>query len=185
MSAQSEADGTDSWMPAWVMDHVHSLQHVLVAVNRRMGTPGGNLDWAAYHLKRALQGWKPEWDPGLLWADFASARARLEEMSALPLRGIDLRDPKAVYGMLHQLRAEAGLSQRELGQRLGKSKKWVSEVERGLSEARVDAIDAWARACGKVPVLRLTFADDAPLFHRPAPEIVIDGVRYVPAGRKE
>jgi hypothetical protein len=52
---------------------------------------------------------------------------------------------------LRAVRQEAGLSQRALGERLGKPQSWVYNCE--VANRRVDLTEfvAWARACGVAP----------------------------------
>jgi transcriptional regulator with XRE-family HTH domain len=52
---------------------------------------------------------------------------------------------------LRELRERAGLTQRDLGELLGKPQSWVFNCE--TSNRRVDLIEfiAWARACGVRP----------------------------------
>lgn len=58
--------------------------------------------------------------------------------------------------LLRALRAEAGLSQRDLGAALGRPQSWVYNCESG--NRRVDATEfvAWARACGADPPAAFT-----------------------------
>jgi transcriptional regulator with XRE-family HTH domain len=53
--------------------------------------------------------------------------------------------------LLRALREEAGLTQRELGDRLDRPQSWVYNCE--TANRRVDATEfvAWARACGVDP----------------------------------
>lgn len=58
---------------------------------------------------------------------------------------------KAVLSVLVKARQEAGLSQSELGAKIGKPQNFISYVERG--ERRLDLLDfiAYARALGRDP----------------------------------
>ena len=52
---------------------------------------------------------------------------------------------------LRALREEAGLSQRDLGGRLGKPQSWVHNCEVGNRRVDVAEFAAWARGCGADP----------------------------------
>jgi len=53
---------------------------------------------------------------------------------------------------LKQLRAEAGLSQIELAERLGlKYYTFISQVENGFGRVPTESMEAWARALGVEP----------------------------------
>ncbi len=56
---------------------------------------------------------------------------------------------RAFLGRLRQAREDAGLTQEEVGERLGRPQTWVSKCE--LGERRVDFVELedWAVACGK------------------------------------
>src|SRR5947209_5783450 len=49
---------------------------------------------------------------------------------------------------LRALREEAGLTQRALGERLGRPQSWVYNCETANRRADVTEFVAWARACG-------------------------------------
>lgn len=57
-----------------------------------------------------------------------------------------------VMGLLRALREEAGLTQRELGERLGKPQSWVHNCEVGNRRVDVAEFAAWAAGCGADPV---------------------------------
>ena len=61
----------------------------------------------------------------------------------------------ASYGRLRSflrtLREEAGLTQRDLGQHLGKPQSWVHNCETGNRRVDVTEFVAWAKACGVDP----------------------------------
>jgi transcriptional regulator with XRE-family HTH domain len=61
-----------------------------------------------------------------------------------------------LLGLLRSLREEAGLTQRQLGKRLGKPQSWVYNCE--TANRRVDLTEfvAWATACEVHP--RVAFA---------------------------
>jgi transcriptional regulator with XRE-family HTH domain len=52
---------------------------------------------------------------------------------------------------LRALREEAGLTQRALGQRLGKPQSWVYNCETANRRVDVTEFAAWTRACGLDP----------------------------------
>jgi transcriptional regulator with XRE-family HTH domain len=52
---------------------------------------------------------------------------------------------------LRRLREDAGLTQRELGDRLGKPQSWVYNCETGNRRVDVTEFVAWAKACGLDP----------------------------------
>jgi transcriptional regulator with XRE-family HTH domain len=52
---------------------------------------------------------------------------------------------------LRELREEAGLTQRELGERLGKPQSWVYNCESANRRVDVTEFIAWATACGIEP----------------------------------
>jgi transcriptional regulator with XRE-family HTH domain len=56
-----------------------------------------------------------------------------------------------VLALLRELREEAGLTQRGLGQRLGKPQSWVHNCETGNRRVDVAEFAAWARACVAEP----------------------------------
>ena len=53
--------------------------------------------------------------------------------------------------LLRTLREEAALTQRDLGDRLGKPQSWVHNCEVGNRRVDVSEFVAWARACGADP----------------------------------
>ncbi len=59
---------------------------------------------------------------------------------------------RAVPGRLRSVREAAGLTQRALGDRLGRPQSWVYNCE--TANRRVDVMEfaAWCRACGVDPV---------------------------------
>jgi transcriptional regulator with XRE-family HTH domain len=54
--------------------------------------------------------------------------------------------------LLRTLREEAGLTQRDLGERLGKPQSWIHNCEVGNRRVDVSEFAAWATACGVDPV---------------------------------
>jgi transcriptional regulator with XRE-family HTH domain len=54
---------------------------------------------------------------------------------------------RQVPPLLRTLRAEAGLTQRELGKRLKKPQSWVYNCESANRRVDVSEFIAWARAC--------------------------------------
>jgi transcriptional regulator with XRE-family HTH domain len=63
-------------------------------------------------------------------------------------------DPRyePVPPLLRALREEAGLTQRDLGDRLGKPQSWVYNCETANRRVDVAEFVAWARACGADPM---------------------------------
>jgi transcriptional regulator with XRE-family HTH domain len=57
--------------------------------------------------------------------------------------------------LLRALREEAGLTQRELGDRLEKPQSWVYNCETANRRVDVTEFIAWARACGAEPLAAL------------------------------
>lgn len=55
-------------------------------------------------------------------------------------------------GLLRRLREEADLTQRQLGEKLGKPQSWIYNCETGNPRVDVSEFVAWARACGCEPV---------------------------------
>jgi transcriptional regulator with XRE-family HTH domain len=74
------------------------------------------------------------------------------ESGAVTLRSISV----VLLGLLRTLREEAGITQRDLGKRLGKPQSWVYNCE--TANRRVDLAEfvAWASACEVNP--RIAFA---------------------------
>lgn len=58
-------------------------------------------------------------------------------------------------GFLRTLRDEAGLTQRDLGEKLGKPQSWVHNCEVGNRRVDVTEFAAWAVACGVKPTTAL------------------------------
>ena len=58
--------------------------------------------------------------------------------------------------LLRSLREEAGLTQRELGKRLGKPQSWIYNCETGNRRVDLAEFVAWATACNVNP--RVAFA---------------------------
>lgn len=63
-------------------------------------------------------------------------------------KSIHTSDYEVFLRLLRRVRAEAGLTQAELAQRLGQTQSFVSKVERG--ERRLDVVELrwWCRAMG-------------------------------------
>jgi transcriptional regulator with XRE-family HTH domain len=57
---------------------------------------------------------------------------------------------------LRALREEAGLTQRQLGQRLNKPQSWVYNCESGNRRVDVTEFIAWAKSCGAEPAAAFT-----------------------------
>ena len=63
---------------------------------------------------------------------------------------------------LRAMREEAGLTQRDLGQRLDRPQSWVHNCETANRRVDVTEFTAWARACGVDPKQALArFLDEA------------------------
>jgi transcriptional regulator with XRE-family HTH domain len=62
---------------------------------------------------------------------------------------------RAVPPILRQLREEAGLTQRALGERLQKPQSWIYNCETANRRVDVTEFVAWARACGIDPQVAL------------------------------
>ena len=58
---------------------------------------------------------------------------------------------RRLRGLLRSLREGAGLTQRDLGARLGKPQSWVHNCETGNRRVDVSEFAAWASACGREP----------------------------------
>jgi transcriptional regulator with XRE-family HTH domain len=52
---------------------------------------------------------------------------------------------------LRTLRDEAGLTQRDVGEKLGKPQSWVHNCETGNRRVDLTEFIAWAKACGADP----------------------------------
>ena len=55
-------------------------------------------------------------------------------------------------GLLRALREGAGLTQRDLGAKLGKPQSWVHNCETGNRRVDVTEFAAWASACDEDPI---------------------------------
>ena len=58
---------------------------------------------------------------------------------------------EAVPGLVRALREERGLTQREMGERLGKPQSWVHNCETGNRRVDLAEFVAWCQACGVKP----------------------------------
>jgi len=63
--------------------------------------------------------------------------------------------------LLRLARTEAGLSQRELAERLGVTQQAVSQAELWFSNPTVELMRRWVDACGKRLELRISGGDSA------------------------
>jgi transcriptional regulator with XRE-family HTH domain len=63
---------------------------------------------------------------------------------------------------LRGLREAAGLTQRELGGRLGRPQSWVYNCETGNRRVDLTEFVAWARACGRDPAAEFARFLDLP-----------------------
>ncbi len=59
---------------------------------------------------------------------------------------------RSIPAFLRALREEAGLTQRELGRRLGKPQSYIYNCETANRRVDVPEFIAWARACDRDPV---------------------------------
>lgn len=53
--------------------------------------------------------------------------------------------------LLREMREEAGLTQRDLGKRMGKPQSWVYNCETANRRVDLSEFIAWCRACGVPP----------------------------------
>ena len=60
------------------------------------------------------------------------------------------------YRLPPQARERAGLTQREMAERLGCSQQAISQAERWTSNPTIDFMETWARAAGQELVLDLS-----------------------------
>jgi transcriptional regulator with XRE-family HTH domain len=66
-----------------------------------------------------------------------------------------------VHEALGQLRVQAGLSTRQLAERLGWSQARVSRIERGQTRATAEIVRAWAEVTGASPAMRAELEGEA------------------------
>ena len=69
----------------------------------------------------------------------------------MPQKAQHARAYRHLPGFLRQLREEAGLTQRELGRRLGKPQSWIYNCEAANRRLDVSEFIAWSTACGVKP----------------------------------
>jgi transcriptional regulator with XRE-family HTH domain len=62
------------------------------------------------------------------------------------------RDYEPLRALLRSLRQGAGLTQRDLGERMGKPQSWIHNCEVGNRRVDVSEFTAWANACEVKPV---------------------------------
>jgi transcriptional regulator with XRE-family HTH domain len=65
----------------------------------------------------------------------------------MPTKAQQARLYRRLPGFLRTLREDAGLTQRELGKRLGKPQSWIYNCETANRRVDVTEFIAWARAC--------------------------------------
>lgn len=65
---------------------------------------------------------------------------------------------KQIGSNIKRFRSEKGITQKELGQAIGKSESYISDAENGRNEITVVALDKIAKVL-KVPVMRLIDAE--------------------------
>lgn len=58
---------------------------------------------------------------------------------------------RVVLKLLRELREQAGLTQRDLAERVGRPQPWVHKSENGERRLDVSEFLAWAEACGVDP----------------------------------
>lgn len=91
------------------------------------------------------------------WEDIKRVRPRAAAVGPSAGRGLDLGQ------LIHDLRVESGLSQRELAERMGTTQSVVSRLEEGGgARNRVDTLARVATALDRHLVL--WFADHEPLY---------------------
>lgn len=87
---------------------------------------------------------------------------------------MDIRRPAELGAFIMSVRRARGLSQDELAERLGVSRVWIGQVERGKASPRLDLI---LRALNELEImLSVSTSDDAqpPQQPTPAPPDLID-----------
>ena len=70
----------------------------------------------------------------------------------MPSKAQHARDYRSVPPFLRSLREAAGLTQREIGERLSKPQSWVYNCETANRRVDVAEFAAWCEACGVRPV---------------------------------
>lgn len=81
---------------------------------------------------------------------------------------MDIRRPSELGAYIMSVRRARGLSQDELAERLGVSRVWIGQVERGKASPRLDLI---LRALNELEItLSVSTADDAQLPQQPTTE---------------
>jgi transcriptional regulator with XRE-family HTH domain len=108
----------------------------------------------------------------------------------VPLIGLD------AAALIREVRQFAGLSQRELAERIGTKQSVISRWERGLDAPRIDTLARLLRACGFDGELRFRRHDDvdrSQIVHsmRPTPaeraqnfQVFVESVRQLQRARK-
>ena len=74
----------------------------------------------------------------------------------MPTKGQHARRYKALPPFLRDMREGAGLTQRELGDRIGKPQSWVHNCETANRRVDLSEFIAWCEACGVTPQKGLT-----------------------------
>ena len=69
----------------------------------------------------------------------------------MPIKAQHTRAYQKLPSFLRQLREEADLAQRDVGDKLGKPQSWVYNCETGNRRVDVTEFIAWAEACGVDP----------------------------------
>jgi transcriptional regulator with XRE-family HTH domain len=57
-----------------------------------------------------------------------------------------------IQGLLRQLREEAGLTQRDLGERLGRPQSWIYNCESANRRVDITEFVAWCSGCSAEPL---------------------------------
>ena len=70
----------------------------------------------------------------------------------MPIKAQHQRGYGAVPAFLRQVREEAGLTQRQIGQKLKRPQSWVYNCETANRRADVAEFCTWCRVCGVLPV---------------------------------
>lgn len=73
----------------------------------------------------------------------------------MPQKAQHARAYRHVPAFLRRMREEAGLTQRALGDRLGKPQSWIYNCESANRRVDVTEFVAWSEACGLKPTTAL------------------------------
>jgi HTH-type transcriptional regulator / antitoxin HipB len=89
-----------------------------------------------------------------------TASLRLDERKVIIMRSAVIRNAGILGDLLVELRTRAGLSQRELAERLGVSQRYVVELEQGKQTKSIERLLAFVKTTGGALYLELG-GDDA------------------------